>query len=402
MDNYIQIMLLILFLVSNVSVNAHPTQLPSHHPSNLTSSVASNIRRLGWVPEPNQNRGTADIMYMCLATILICAWTVQHVDIPSSESACQHGHSRFDFKLHKLRWTLLTLLAPETTSFMSARDFMEARSLGKLVRRYQIETWGPTESAYAVMGGLRYCDGEDTLLLNSSAAMQKFLDRGGATSLQQVSEKDIKDRDKGSWIVNTIACLQVVWFVVQLICRQMQGLPSSILEITTLGFVVFSLVSFGLWWRKPQDVECYVILESPARPQNQHVVEDCKTGESATAQSSGQFLTRVVMICAFGSLHFLAWGTNFPTPVEQDLWKIACTMMVLLPLCLWCLMRTGIKDEYYWVRQGRTVLSYAGAFAYALCRLFVIVEPFLQLRDMPAGVFQSVQLPWSKYFPHID
>jgi hypothetical protein len=222
------------------------------------------------------------------------------------------------------------------------------------------------------------------------------------TSLQQVSEKDIKDRDKGSWIVNTIACLQVVWFVVQLICRQTQGLPSSILEITTLGFVVFSLVSFGLWWRKPQDVECYVILESPARPQNQHVGEDCKIGESVTARSPGQFLARVVMIRAFGSLHFLASGTNFPTPVEQDLWRIACTMMVLLPLCLWCPMRTGIKDEYYWVRQGRVVLSYAGAFAYVLCRLFVIVEPFLQFRDMPAGVFQSIQLPWSKYFPHID
>lgn len=341
-------------------------------------------------------------MYMCITTILISTWTVQHVDIPSSESGRQQRPSHFAFKLHKLQRTLLALLAPEITSFKSARDFMEARSLGKLVRRYELETWGPTQSAYAVMGGLRYSDGKDTLLLNSSAAMQKFLDRGGVASLQQVSEEDIKDRDKGSWVVNTIACLQVLWFVVQLVCRRTQGLPSSILEITTLGFVVFSLVSFGLWWRKPQDVECHLILEAPAGFQeDQQAMEDCKVGGSSTAapSSSGQFLTRVVMISAFGGLHFLAWGSNFPTTLERDLWRAACTMMVLLPLCLWFLMRMGIEDELSRLKQG---LYYAGAFAYVVCRLFVIVEPFLQFREMPAGVFESIQLPWSKYFPHID
>ena len=35
----------------------------------------------GWVSEP-QGRGTTSIVYSCLGTVLICTWSVLHLDVP--------------------------------------------------------------------------------------------------------------------------------------------------------------------------------------------------------------------------------------------------------------------------------------------------------------------------------
>lgn len=35
----------------------------------------------GWVPEP-QGRGTLSLLYSCLATILLCTWSVLHLQVP--------------------------------------------------------------------------------------------------------------------------------------------------------------------------------------------------------------------------------------------------------------------------------------------------------------------------------
>lgn len=257
-------LLILLFFASPDYAYSHPDPSLTHPTLNSTSK-AEPLKRLGWVPEPNSNRVTAGIIYCCLTTMPICTWTVQHVDIPAT-STSTHGHSsRFHFKVHKLRWALLTLIAPEITAFTPANDFIRARSIGMWVRNNGVESWGQVESSFAAMGGLRVHIGDEEVLLNSTAVMQEILGTGGVPSSRKVSTRDIQDRDKGSCVVKTIACLQVLWFVVQLICRRTQGLPPSILEITTMVFVAFSLVSFVLWWRKPQDAECFVLVELPAK-----------------------------------------------------------------------------------------------------------------------------------------
>src|SRR6266536_756582 len=309
-------LLIELLLVIPGFVHGHPHPSSGHVISNSTTHIHP-IKRLGWVAEPNCNRGTAGIVYSCLTTMLICTWTVQHVDIPTSSNGTRVWHPHFQLKTHKLRATLLTLIAPEITAFTAARDFIRARRISRLMKKYEIESWGPVHGSYAVMGGIRWNRGEEDVPLNSTAAIQEFLDSGGTPELRMVSERDIRDRDKGSCIVNTIACLQVVWFVIQLLCRRTQDLSSSILEITTTVFVEFSLLSFVLWWRKPQDVECYILLELPsaALKRKVHQVREASPGGcSFRTYLTRQSTARVLMISVFGSLHFLSWNANFPTP----------------------------------------------------------------------------------------
>ena len=35
----------------------------------------------GWVEEP-ERRGTMSLIYSCLATVILCTWSVLHVDVP--------------------------------------------------------------------------------------------------------------------------------------------------------------------------------------------------------------------------------------------------------------------------------------------------------------------------------
>lgn len=48
--------------------------------------------------------------------------------------------------------------------------------------------------------------------------------------------------------------LQATWFLVQAIARLSQGLPVSLLEVNTIGHVLYALVIYILWWDKPREV----------------------------------------------------------------------------------------------------------------------------------------------------
>ena len=100
---------------------------------------------------------------------------------------------------------------------------------------------------------------------------------------------------------------------------------------------------------------------------------------------------------AFG---IVAWNFIFPTPVESLLWKIStCTttglalVTMVYTLVDWAL--TNKKDR----QQLESVRFKCYAIIYSFLRLYVIVEIFIGLRSLPAGVFRTVA--WSKYVPHI-
>ena len=38
----------------------------------------------GWVEEPDR-RGSMSLIYSCLATVILCTWSVLHVDVPKHQ-----------------------------------------------------------------------------------------------------------------------------------------------------------------------------------------------------------------------------------------------------------------------------------------------------------------------------
>lgn len=114
----------------------------------------------------------------------------------------------------------------------------------------------------------------------------------------------------------------------------------------------------------------------------------------------------------YGGLHALAWSAHFESSIEQLLWRIsACVVMGGIPVVfvltrladrlmrwapsrLWENVLFNVSD---WCLVGVSIII---SLAYLLARAYLVVECFINLSHLPAGVYD---LPtWSAYFPHIS
>ena len=142
----------------------------------------------------------------------------------------------------------------------------------------------------------------------------------------------------------------------------------------------------------------------------------------------------VLAALVYGGLHALAWFAHFNTSTEQLLWRIsACIVMGGLPVAfgLLALIKPLVKPKgwsriswysfkYYgfkdsitricyvnswrnWGRLGICImvhLLYLVGIVYALARAYLVVECFISLAHLPAGVYDVPQ--WAAYFPNIS
>ena len=114
-------------------------------------------------------------------------------------------------------------------------------------------------------------------------------------------------------------------------------------------------------------------------------------------------------VVIYGGIHALAWTAYFGSSRQQLLWRIAaCVVMGGLPVILiLTLVREAIGDG-----TGNKILD-SGSFylliitaialavlTYMLARGYLVVECFINLSHLPAGVYDVPQ--WSAYFPHIS
>ena len=111
----------------------------------------------------------------------------------------------------------------------------------------------------------------------------------------------------------------------------------------------------------------------------------------------------------YGGLHALAWQAHFDSSTERLLWRVSsCLIMAGLPVILG-LIKVVMKFLDYQSSQGRgsDVMMITAIImvvllipAYVLARAFLVLECFINLFNLPAGVFATPS--WSIYFPHIS
>lgn len=118
-------------------------------PSNIVNFVSS-----------SSVRGTLDILWSALFTILICTWTVQHLNVPEQTPDCLTWQDTMKESLKRggtrIKWMLITLIVPEFLVGRAFQDFMMARKSEHQMKEFD-ETnhvkWTRTHSYYANMGG---------------------------------------------------------------------------------------------------------------------------------------------------------------------------------------------------------------------------------------------------------
>ena len=105
----------------------------------------------------------------------------------------------------------------------------------------------------------------------------------------------------------------------------------------------------------------------------------------------------------YGGLHVLAWSAHFDSTTEKLLWRISsCIVMGGLPVIL-SLPAWEHKGGLF--SSGKLFLALVCIWismivVYILARAYLVVECFINVFHLPAGVFETPE--WSTYFPHIS
>ncbi|KAF2440837.1 hypothetical protein P171DRAFT_434593 [Karstenula rhodostoma CBS 690.94] len=214
--------------------------------------------------------------------------------------------------------------------------------------------------------------------------------------LPQLSEAELGDKNKGDYLVKTLALLQIAWMLAQLVTRWKNKRPVSQLEVMTLSFAACAVVIYALILPRPQGVE------TPTVVLGRRATLD-KMRSIANADSSPLTMRRFYTIpndmihhdrafsvgaglgaILFGILHVVAWDFTFPTAVERKLWRVSSVTTVATPICSLALL---ITFETEWIEISSVISIFLMNIAFIVARLFLLVEAFRSLYYQPVDVF---------------
>ncbi|KAL8867670.1 MAG: hypothetical protein Q9174_005510 [Haloplaca sp. 1 TL-2023] len=360
----------------------------------------SQTRRDGWVSAPD-GRGTFDILWSCLFTIFLCTWVSLHLNVPAAHEKYRHQFAR------KMRWMLQAIMAPEFVLAFATGQKVEAKRSVELFKDLVLPSgrpkWTLRHGFYANMGGFVLHPRESTPFPVNSKQLHWLIQRG-YVDYPTMTAKEVWDKSKADGFQKSLTCLQTGWFIIQIIGRAIQQLPITTLEITTLSFVLCTLVMFTQWANKPLDVESPTVLTSTKSTAEILIAAGPSAGQPYQQtpldfidNQSPSWLTEVqphlrfrtgpqmrplprftndrfpvigagpdavflfLFTMAYCGLHFVAWDFSFPTNVERSLWRAASIAIAACAFIFWVCEtyqdghRLGRWERWYanWFKGGR-------------------------------------------------
>ncbi|KAK3494162.1 uncharacterized protein B0T23DRAFT_102839 [Neurospora hispaniola] len=232
-----------------------------------------------WVASPN-TRGTGDILFTCLLTMLACIYTAIHPHVPIVRSRSLLGLVSVSWlSLIKITLAIDALLTPELLLYAAIQEHMNARSLYNdlrdiISRRRNAGFSDPDETSiddtfcyFATMGGFRVSI-EDIHPSRSAHFSTRRLPRDvslspdgirllaelGHLSLLVKTAGDVEGKSKANTFQKCLAAGQLCWMVIQCTVRKCHGLPVPLLEVHTFAHALFSVLMYAAWFKKPLDI----------------------------------------------------------------------------------------------------------------------------------------------------
>lgn len=109
--------------------------------------------------QPPNVRGTLDIVYSCLAVIVLCTWSVLHINVPLQVTPA-NGRQKFVRTLNriftKIKWMAFNILAPEWTFAQAVCGLVIERQLQEEFDQYGRRDrvpWTGSHTQLTNMGG---------------------------------------------------------------------------------------------------------------------------------------------------------------------------------------------------------------------------------------------------------
>jgi hypothetical protein len=104
-------------------------------------------------------------------------------------------------------------------------------------------------------------------------------------------------------------------------------------------------------------------------------------------------LTSAAVGIIFGSIHCTAWRFQFPSYIEQLLWRISAISVTGGPLLMGL---PFVLTE--WNKTLSAITFMLVLILYVIARLALLVLSFMTLRSLPPGAFRAVD--WARFIPH--
>ena len=246
----------------------------------------------------------------------------------------------------------------------------------------------------------------------------------------KIPVEEIDDKSKADFVAKTVAIIQTLWFVLQVINRAIQGLTVTELEFTTLAHTVLNFFIYWCWWNKPVNVrfpfEVHPTTEETSEHQGGKSVSEgqadaASDGESqmhpqklsmrvrlglyiANVGSRGSRLAPLVVVmcesivpASFGAIHCLAWNAQFLTSIESKLWRTSAVIVTVAPpIILWLYAAFNLRVVGWRLGLG---LSCVTAVPYILARICLLALALSTLRALPSSAYLISS--WTRYVPHI-
>ncbi|KAK0648147.1 hypothetical protein B0T16DRAFT_455643 [Cercophora newfieldiana] len=245
---------------------------------------------------------------------------------------------------------------------------------------------------------------------------------------RRITRAEINDKNKGDGLVKTLAVIQVLWLVIQLIIRAKMGRQSSQIEITALAFAVCALITYLLLLSRPKDVYTPIVINAV---RDADFDEFCKivrlsqptfmmsgcgyTMETTARPYVGEDRDRygdmlAVGLCGglsiFGAVHLIAWNFDYPNDGERLAWRISALVVTFLPIIVMALERGW--NEPTWANGGclkstvfhtcLIVSSVMKFVVFPVARLYLLVEALRSTYFLPPTTYAAT---WANNIPHI-
>lgn len=202
----------------------------------------------GWVSS-GKDRGTDDIIWNSILTMLLCTWVSVYPNIPSPNAKWYH---RF---FEKVWLALVGLLGPDFLFAIALGQLSSAKRSVKIFRNDPAlcggMKWTYEHGFFLDMGGIHLTspDYPDGFPIN--AEQLYYLVKHKHVDFPDMAKMHISERNTQDTLSRFIAVWQVFWFVVIEIQRLKVGLPMTTLELTALSFAFVMVGTSACWFYKP-------------------------------------------------------------------------------------------------------------------------------------------------------